>query len=279
MMDAECCNMQRPMVFSGAITHLVVKQKHMRHKWHTCLFTRTEVDLQPILVPKPVWSAHPSHGQACQPAFPHRPPMAGVGAVCVSSPLLPNFETFMQIWISIVETVSQWHGRSTMADAFLSSRSSLPTLKTTGALPLGHIEVVRPEPTPPELRRKRQKPEQKQLLAKQALGTIVELEQQGCAIAWTDGCAKWHSKSGWVGGFGAVILGERGICNCLPPGTKQTINRAELMAVVNSFGSSGHKPAVSVDSELWRPPVQPPETSRNGFRGIERVFLAQIFFG
>ena len=71
-------------------------------------------------------------------------------------------------------------------------------------------------------------------------------------MAWTDGSAKWQPKTGWVGGYGATILGEWETCASLPPTMKQTLNRAELfvvLVVVQQFGSVNRKMAVAIDSE------------------------------
>ena len=69
---------------------------------------------------------------------------------------------------------------------------------------------------------------------------------------WIDGSAKWGTKTGWVAGYGATILGEWEDCGPLAPEMKHTINRAELMAVivvVKQFGTLNRRIAVAMDSE------------------------------
>ena len=71
-------------------------------------------------------------------------------------------------------------------------------------------------------------------------------------MAWTNGSSKWQTKTGWVGGYGATILGEWDTCASLPPTMKDTINTGELCAVlvvVKQFGSANRKLAVAIDCE------------------------------
>ena len=89
-------------------------------------------------------------------------------------------------------------------------------------------------------------------MADQTRTTLHRLEQQGFSVAWTDGSAKWQAKTGWVGGYGATILGEWETCASLSPTMKQTINKAELYAVfvvIQQFGAPNRKLAVAIDSE------------------------------
>ena len=91
-----------------------------------------------------------------------------------------------------------------------------------------------------------------QKLAVDASLLLEQLESQGYSVTWTDGSAKWEGRKGWVGGYGATILGEWEECAPLPIGMKQTIKGAELMVVITvieRFGSDHRRIVVAMDSE------------------------------
>ena len=165
---------------------------------------------------------------------------------------LASFDAFLQRWIKLVERVSGWQGLSRRADNYLSFKNVLLQFQTSSALPVEKLAITRLEPTTPEWEKKRHRAEHKQQLAAEANLVLEQLESQGYGIAWTDGLAKWEGGTGWVGGYGATILGEWEESAPLPACMKQTINRAELMAVITvieRFGSSHRHIAVAMDSE------------------------------
>ena len=121
---------------------------------------------------------------------------------------IPTFDSFFNTWVNLVDKVAGWEGLSHLTQPFLSFKNALRLLKPGGSLPASKIPVSKPEPTTPEKEQKRRKTERKQLLAVQARHALAQLEQQGYTVVWTDGSAKWGTKTGWVAGYGATILGE-----------------------------------------------------------------------
>ena len=95
------------------------------------------------------------------------------------------------------------------------------------------------------------KDESKQELAIVAMHQIQEAQRRGVTILYTDGSAELVGGVGWVAGYGCHEPGMWEKANRLPVGRKQTINRAELMAVIVAVGRTHtrqHPFAVATDS-------------------------------
>ena len=120
----------------------------------------------------------------------------------------PTFEAFIKAWVIFMGKVVAWQGLPPLVDAILAFRNALLTLQTTCSLPAHKIVLTRPELSSREKDRKHRKIARKQGLADPAWATLQQPEQQGLSVAWTNGPAKWQAKIGWVGGYGATILGK-----------------------------------------------------------------------
>ena len=75
-------------------------------------------------------------------------------------------------------------------------------------------------------------PDKCKTCTKREHGHILPL---GMPCEWTTGSARWRFKVGWVGGYGATILGEWDMCHFLPPCTKQTIYRAVYVYITYGY--------------------------------------------
>ena len=80
--------------------------------------------------------------------------------------------------------------------------------------------------------KRQRKDERKQELALIAVQQIQEARRTGLVDLYTDGSAELVGGVGWVAGYGCHEPGLWEEANHLPVGRKQTINRAELMAVI-----------------------------------------------
>ena len=80
--------------------------------------------------------------------------------------------------------------------------------------------------------KRQRKDEHKQELAIVAVQQIQEAQRRGLVFLYIDGSAKLVGGVGWVAGYGCHEPGLWEEANHLPVGRKQTINRAELMAVI-----------------------------------------------
>ena len=94
--------------------------------------------------------------------------------------------------------------------------------------------------------------ERKHELAVLAREEIAQLKQQGYVLVYTDGSAEWVQHVGWVGGYGCFEPTEKWEhCSYLPPHLRQSINRAELQAVIDVLHRYKHRAlsvAVATDS-------------------------------
>ena len=91
----------------------------------------------------------------------------------------------------------------------------------------------------------------KQELAAEALRVIQQKEDDGHLLAYTNGSVEYVSTHGWIGGWGCYAADGWEKASHLPPHTRQTINRAELQAVievVQRYHDRNLKVAVCTDS-------------------------------
>ena len=79
--------------------------------------------------------------------------------------------------------------------------------------------------------KRHRKDERKQELTIVAMQQIQEAQHRGLVVLYTDGSAELVGGVGWVAGYGCHEPGMWEEANHLPVGRKQTVNRAELMAV------------------------------------------------
>ena len=82
--------------------------------------------------------------------------------------------------------------------------------------------------------KRQRKDERKQELAIVVVQQIQEAQRRGLVVLYTDGSAELVGGVGWVAGYGCHEPGMWEEANHLPVGRKQTINRAELMAVIGA---------------------------------------------
>ena len=80
--------------------------------------------------------------------------------------------------------------------------------------------------------KRRRKDERKQELAAIATEQIKQALQRGLTVVYTDGSAEVVGGIGWAAGYGCHEPGMWEEADHLPPHKKQSINRAELMAVI-----------------------------------------------
>ena len=82
--------------------------------------------------------------------------------------------------------------------------------------------------------KRRRKDDRKQVLAAIALEQIKQAQSRGLSVISTDGSAELVGVVGWVAGYGCHEPRLWEEANHLPTHKKQSINRAELMAVIES---------------------------------------------
>ena len=82
--------------------------------------------------------------------------------------------------------------------------------------------------------KRRRKDDHKQELAAIALEQIKQAQSRGLSVIYADGLAGLVGGVGWVAGYGCHEPGLWKEANHLPTHKKQSINRAELMAVIES---------------------------------------------
>ena len=99
----------------------------------------------------------------------------------------------------------------------------------------------------PQGSERQRKDERKQELALIAVQQIQEARRTGLVDLYTDGSASLWGGVGWVAGYGCHEPGLWEEANHLPVGRKQTINRAELMAVIVAVRRT-HTPTTHVCS-------------------------------
>ena len=114
------------------------------------------------------------------------------------------------------------------------------------------IEYAAPAEEAEERQAKRHRKQVHKLqLAVAAKSEIATHEAAGRILVFTDGSAEWVKGVGWIGGWGCHSPQGWESASHLPPHTRQTVNRAELRAVlevVMHFGQQAVQVAVMTDS-------------------------------
>ena len=96
-----------------------------------------------------------------------------------------------------------------------------------------------------------EKRERKAVLAQQAQEKTQQLIQNGDTIVYTDGLAKWEPGVGCIAGYGCHEPGGWETSSYLPPQSRQSVNRAELHAVIDTiihYSQLSMKVVVAMDS-------------------------------
>ena len=165
-----------------------------------------------------------------------------------------SYDGFLSVWIKFVALLTVWEPISWYSDVFWQFHKSLSHLLTQGSLITTKICFEPSEHEREERARKRSiKMERKHELAALAREEIASLQQQGHVIVYTDGSAEWVQQVGWVGGYGCSEPTEKWE-HCSyppPPHLRQSINRAELQAVIDVVHHYRHRTlsvAVATDS-------------------------------
>ena len=160
----------------------------------------------------------------------------------------PTFEAFLTIWGKIIHLLSQWEPMSKFSDIFMRFHSSLHH----GSLILTNISYQVDNTEDEERASKRQKKMScKQELAIAAKSLIQQHESERYTVVYTDGSAEYVQSVGWIAGWGCHSTDGYQSVEYLPPHTRQSINRAELQAVIQTvlhYHSYSIKLCVCVDS-------------------------------
>ena len=145
-------------------------------------------------------------------------------------------EALLTVWIRFTSLLVSWEPLSEFLHVFQIFHDRLIHFKHQGVVTGLGITYV--EPVELEERRhskRRRKDDHKQELAAIALEQIKQAQSRGLSVIYTDGLAGLVGGVGWVAGYGCHEPGLWKKANHLPTHKKQSINRAELMAVIESL--------------------------------------------
>ena len=162
---------------------------------------------------------------------------------------MPTFATFLTVWMRTRESVASWEPLSNFLAVFMHSCRS--HLLHQGSL-ITHTIVYQPDLQAAEEKRERrkQKVARKQESASVAMQVIQHKEIEGYVLVYIDGSSEYVATVRWLGGWGCHSMDGWEWASHLPLHTQQTINRAELQAVIEVVVHhvSTSKVAVCMDS-------------------------------
>ena len=156
------------------------------------------------------------------------------------------------MWTKTIQVVALWEPLQRFSGVFQQFHSSLLHLLNHGLL-ITHQIVYQPDESLLEERKekKRQVIARKHELAAVALQVIKQKKDDGYLLVYTDGSAEYVATQGWIGGWECCSADGWEQASHLPTHTRQTINRAQLQAVievVQCYHDSNLKVAVYTDS-------------------------------
>ena len=156
------------------------------------------------------------------------------------------------IWIKFASFMISWEPLGNFSGVLSQFHEALASLSLRGVLIVKKIVYVPSVEAQEERAAKRQrKAERKFEVARLAKEQIQHWVADGFSVVYTDGSAKWEPLVGWIGGYGCHEPGGREFAAHLPPQARQTVNRAELHAVIEVVHKLRHrlvKVAVAMDS-------------------------------
>ena len=146
---------------------------------------------------------------------------------------MATLDALLTIWVKLTALLVGWEPLSEYSHAFQLFHDRLVHFRNTGVVSGPSIVYVEScEREDHKVAKRRKTDERKQELAAVALRQIQEALHKGMSVLYTDGSAELVGGVGWVAGYGCHEPGMWEEANHLPVGRKQTINRAELMAVI-----------------------------------------------
>ena len=164
---------------------------------------------------------------------------------------MATLEALLTIWIRFTSLTVSWEPLSECSYVFQIFHDQLVHFKHKGVVTgpgIMYVESV--ESDEHRHSKRRRKDDRKQELAAIALEQIKQAQSRGLSAIYTNGSAELVGAVGWVAGYGCHEPGLWEEANHLPTHKKQSINRAELMAVTELLRrTSTHRAAFIVATD------------------------------
>ena len=165
---------------------------------------------------------------------------------------MPTLDALLTIWVKFTALLVGWEPLAEYSHVFQLFHDRLVQFGNTGVVSGPNIVYAESCGRKDHRAAKRHRKDgRKQELAIVAMQQIQEAQHRGLVVLYTDGSAELVGGVGLVAGYGCHEPGMWEEANHLPVGRKQTINRAELMAVivaVRRTHTRQHTFAVATDS-------------------------------